>query len=48
MSGQGTVALRLVGADVLRTDGLERGGAIGLADGVLQDVREAREIDLSG
>ena len=48
MSGQGTVALRLVGADVLRTDGLELGGAIGLADGVLQDVREAREIDLSG
>jgi len=48
MSGQGTVALRLVGADVLRTDGLERGGAIGLADGVLQDIREAREIDLSG
>lgn len=48
MSGQGTVALRLVGADVLRTDGLERGGAIGLADGVLQDVSEAREIDLSG
>ncbi|WP_065330944.1 alpha-D-ribose 1-methylphosphonate 5-triphosphate diphosphatase [Tritonibacter mobilis] len=48
MSGQGTVALRLVGADVLRTDGLELGGAIGLADGVLQDVCEAREIDLSG
>ncbi len=48
MSGQGTVALRLVGADVLRADGLELGGAIGLADGVLQDVREAREIDLSG
>ncbi|WP_065334552.1 alpha-D-ribose 1-methylphosphonate 5-triphosphate diphosphatase [Tritonibacter mobilis] len=48
MSRQGTVALRLVGADVLRTDGLELGGAIGLADGVLQDVREAREIDLSG
>ncbi|MCZ4269252.1 alpha-D-ribose 1-methylphosphonate 5-triphosphate diphosphatase [Rhodobacteraceae bacterium R_SAG6] len=48
MSGQGTVALRLVGADVLRTDGLELGGAIDLADGVLQDVREAREIDLSG
>ncbi|WP_126137432.1 alpha-D-ribose 1-methylphosphonate 5-triphosphate diphosphatase [Tritonibacter mobilis] len=48
MSRQGTVALRLVGADVLRTDGLERGGAIGLADGVLQDIREAREIDLSG
>ncbi|VCU59384.1 amidohydrolase 3 [Tritonibacter mobilis] len=40
--------MRLVGADVLRTDGLERGGAIGLADGVLQDIREAREIDLSG
>ncbi len=48
MSRQGTVALRLVGADVLRADGLELGGAIGLADGVLQDVREAREIDLSG
>jgi len=48
MSGNGTVALRLVGADVLRCDGLERGGALSLADGLLQDAPGARQVDLSG
>jgi len=50
MSGNGTVALRLVGADVLRPDGLDRGGVLSLAGGRLRDdaADGAREVDLSG
>jgi len=48
MSEDGYVTLRLVGADVLRADGLERSGALTLADGLLQDASGAREVDLSG
>jgi alpha-D-ribose 1-methylphosphonate 5-triphosphate diphosphatase len=48
MSEDGYVTLRLVGADVLRADGLERSGALTLADGLLQDASGAREVDLNG
>ncbi|TNJ48490.1 alpha-D-ribose 1-methylphosphonate 5-triphosphate diphosphatase [Phaeobacter sp. B1627] len=44
----GRVELRLTGADVLRPGGVERGGLLCLAEGVLQDAAGGREVDLRG
>lgn len=40
--------LSLVGADVLRPDGLERAGALAVGGGLLQDEPVGRQVDLSG
>lgn len=48
MGTDGTVALRLVGADVLHDTGLERRGVLSLAEGLVQDTSDAREVDLTG
>ncbi|MBQ4808785.1 alpha-D-ribose 1-methylphosphonate 5-triphosphate diphosphatase [Phaeobacter sp. HS012] len=40
--------LTLTGADVLRPDGMERGGALTFAGGEIQTARAGRAIDLSG
>ena len=48
MADLGELNLRLVGGDVLRPEGLERGGALSLAGGLLADASGAREVDLSG
>ena len=48
METDGTVALRLVGADVLHDTGLERRGVLSLAEGLVQDASDAREVDLTG
>ncbi|NIZ13403.1 alpha-D-ribose 1-methylphosphonate 5-triphosphate diphosphatase [Phaeobacter sp. HF9A] len=48
MSKTGTLALRLVGGDVLHAEGLEPGGALEIAEGLVQQAPGARAVDLSG
>ena len=49
MNGQGNgLELTLVGADVLRPDGLEAAGELAIGAGLVQDGRAGRQIDLSG
>ncbi|MFV1440810.1 alpha-D-ribose 1-methylphosphonate 5-triphosphate diphosphatase [Phaeobacter sp. JH18-32] len=43
-----TLELTLTGADVLRPDGMERGGVLALAAGRIQAERAGRQIDLTG
>ena len=49
MTGQANgLELTLVGADVLRPDGVEVGGALAIGGGLLQEERVGRQIDLTG
>ncbi|WP_293576179.1 alpha-D-ribose 1-methylphosphonate 5-triphosphate diphosphatase [Phaeobacter sp.] len=43
-----SLALTLTGGDILRPDGLEHGGEISFADGLIQPDRAARCVDLHG